>query len=357
MGLLGVGMGPALSGLQIALQRSVSPDADRRRDGHDAAPAPSRRRGRAGAARRRVYRAGDDPAVATGTGVFLVGLHRHPDRGGGADRATAGGGTVARPAAATWRRRRQRERQRLRNRRRMRRPSVKWWRRATTFGGSLIGERVVAAVDHRLQPRDEDLPVAGIAEPDRGEPRAAGGRAVVASDHRDVAGNAQAGLGERLDRAQRELVVEGVQGGRALREHGRQRAADLARRAHGVHRQDRRPVLGGATLAPRAGARPRSRRTPAPRGRRRRSNGGRARSDGRPRSHRPATGRRRSWRRGRAAPGRSPAGRACRSPAARRRARAGGPHRARRARPAARDRRRARSSCCRLPCLKCTSGV
>ena len=48
MGLMGLGIGPALSGLQIALQRSVRAGADRRRDGHAPAAAPGRRRRRVG---------------------------------------------------------------------------------------------------------------------------------------------------------------------------------------------------------------------------------------------------------------------------------------------------------------------
>ena len=48
MALMGLGIGPALSGLQIALHALGAAGADRRRDGHAAAPAPGRRRGRAG---------------------------------------------------------------------------------------------------------------------------------------------------------------------------------------------------------------------------------------------------------------------------------------------------------------------
>ena len=74
MGLMGLGIGPALSGLQIALQRSVRPAADRRRDGHAPAPAPGRRRGRAGERGDRLPRGRTIPAVATGMGVLTIGL-------------------------------------------------------------------------------------------------------------------------------------------------------------------------------------------------------------------------------------------------------------------------------------------
>jgi hypothetical protein len=73
MGLMGVGMGPALSGLQIALQRSVRPEQI---GGAMGTLLLLRQVGGAVAlaSAETVYRAGDDPAVATGTGVFVVGL-------------------------------------------------------------------------------------------------------------------------------------------------------------------------------------------------------------------------------------------------------------------------------------------
>ncbi len=73
MGLMGVGMGPALSGLQIALQRSVRPEQI---GGAMGTLLLLRQVGGAVAlaSAETVYRAGHDPAVATGTGVFTVGL-------------------------------------------------------------------------------------------------------------------------------------------------------------------------------------------------------------------------------------------------------------------------------------------
>ena len=72
MGLMGVGMGPALSGLQIALQRSVRPEQI---GGAMGTLLLLRQVGGAVAlaSAETVYRAGDDPAVATGTGVFTSG--------------------------------------------------------------------------------------------------------------------------------------------------------------------------------------------------------------------------------------------------------------------------------------------
>jgi EmrB/QacA subfamily drug resistance transporter len=73
MGLLGVGVGPSLSGLQIALQRTVAPQ--------DIGAAMGtllllRQTGGAIAlaAAETVYAAGHDPARATGTAVFVVAL-------------------------------------------------------------------------------------------------------------------------------------------------------------------------------------------------------------------------------------------------------------------------------------------
>ena len=73
MGLMGVGMGPALSGLQIALQRSVRPEQI---GGAMGTLLLLRQVGGAVAlaSAETVYRAGDDPAVATGMGVFTIGL-------------------------------------------------------------------------------------------------------------------------------------------------------------------------------------------------------------------------------------------------------------------------------------------
>lgn len=73
MGLMGVGMGPALSGLQIALQRTVSPA---QMGGAMGTLLLLRQVGGAVAlaSAETVYRTGHDPAVATGTGVFAIGL-------------------------------------------------------------------------------------------------------------------------------------------------------------------------------------------------------------------------------------------------------------------------------------------
>jgi hypothetical protein len=73
MGLIGIGIGPALSGLQIALQRSVSPAQI---GGAMGTLLLLRQVGGAVAlaSAETVYRSGHDPAVATGTGVLTVSL-------------------------------------------------------------------------------------------------------------------------------------------------------------------------------------------------------------------------------------------------------------------------------------------
>ena len=73
MGLMGLGIGPALSGLQIALQRSVRPEQI---GGAMGTLLLLRQVGGAVAlaSAETVYRAGHDPAVATGTGVLTIGL-------------------------------------------------------------------------------------------------------------------------------------------------------------------------------------------------------------------------------------------------------------------------------------------
>jgi hypothetical protein len=70
---MGLGIGPALSGLQIALQRSVAPE---RIGGAMGTLLLLRQVGGAVAlaSAETVYRAGHDPAVATGTGVLTIGL-------------------------------------------------------------------------------------------------------------------------------------------------------------------------------------------------------------------------------------------------------------------------------------------
>jgi EmrB/QacA subfamily drug resistance transporter len=73
MGLIGLGIGPALSGLQIALQRSVSPAQI---GGAMGTLLLLRQVGGAVAlaSAETVYRSGHDPAVATGTGVLIISL-------------------------------------------------------------------------------------------------------------------------------------------------------------------------------------------------------------------------------------------------------------------------------------------
>jgi hypothetical protein len=73
MGLMGLGIGPALSGLQIALQRSVRPAQI---GGAMGTLLLLRQVGGAIAlaSAETVYRAGDDPAISTGTGVLTIGL-------------------------------------------------------------------------------------------------------------------------------------------------------------------------------------------------------------------------------------------------------------------------------------------
>ena len=73
MGLMGLGIGPALSGLQIALQRSVRPAQI---GGAMGTLLLLRQVGGAVAlaSAETVYRAGHDPAVSTGTGVLTIGL-------------------------------------------------------------------------------------------------------------------------------------------------------------------------------------------------------------------------------------------------------------------------------------------
>jgi predicted MFS family arabinose efflux permease len=73
MGLIGLGIGPALSGLQIALQRSVAPAAI---GGAMGTLLLLRQVGGAVAlaSAETVYRSGHDPAVATGTGVLTISL-------------------------------------------------------------------------------------------------------------------------------------------------------------------------------------------------------------------------------------------------------------------------------------------
>ena len=73
MGLMGLGIGPALSGLQIALQRSVRPEQI---GGAMGTLLLLRQVGGAVAlaSAETVYRTGHDPAVATGTGVLTIGL-------------------------------------------------------------------------------------------------------------------------------------------------------------------------------------------------------------------------------------------------------------------------------------------
>jgi EmrB/QacA subfamily drug resistance transporter len=73
MGLIGLGIGPALSGLQIALQRSVAPAQI---GGAMGTLLLLRQVGGAVAlaSAETVYRAGSDPAVATGTGVLTISL-------------------------------------------------------------------------------------------------------------------------------------------------------------------------------------------------------------------------------------------------------------------------------------------
>ena len=73
MGLIGLGIGPALSGLQIALQRSVSPAQI---GGAMGTLLLLRQVGGAVAlaSAETVYRSGHDPAVATGTGVLTISL-------------------------------------------------------------------------------------------------------------------------------------------------------------------------------------------------------------------------------------------------------------------------------------------
>jgi hypothetical protein len=73
MGLMGLGIGPALSGLQIALQRSVLPQQI---GGAMGTLLLLRQVGGAVAlaSAETVYRAGHDPAVSTGTGVLTIGL-------------------------------------------------------------------------------------------------------------------------------------------------------------------------------------------------------------------------------------------------------------------------------------------
>ena len=79
MGLMGLGIGPALSGLQIALQRSVRPEQI---GGAMGTLLLLRQVGGAVAlaSAETVYRAGHDPAVATGTGVLTIGLLGSADR-------------------------------------------------------------------------------------------------------------------------------------------------------------------------------------------------------------------------------------------------------------------------------------
>jgi EmrB/QacA subfamily drug resistance transporter len=73
MALIGLGIGPALSGLQIALQRSVSPPQI---GGAMGTLLLLRQVGGAVAlaSAETVYRSGHDPAVATGTGVLTISL-------------------------------------------------------------------------------------------------------------------------------------------------------------------------------------------------------------------------------------------------------------------------------------------
>jgi EmrB/QacA subfamily drug resistance transporter len=73
MGLIGLGIGPALSGLQIALQRSVAPAQI---GGAMGTLLLLRQVGGAVAlaSAETVYRSGHDPAVATGTGVLTISL-------------------------------------------------------------------------------------------------------------------------------------------------------------------------------------------------------------------------------------------------------------------------------------------
>ena len=78
MALIGLGVGPMLSGLQIALQRTRRAGRDRRGDGHAAAPAPGRRVRRAGGAgdglRRRAARAATGGERHRALSVFAVAL-------------------------------------------------------------------------------------------------------------------------------------------------------------------------------------------------------------------------------------------------------------------------------------------
>jgi EmrB/QacA subfamily drug resistance transporter len=73
MALMGLGIGPALSGLQIALTRTLRPEQI---GGGMGTLLLLRQVGGAIAlaSAETVYRAGDDPAVATGTGVLTIGL-------------------------------------------------------------------------------------------------------------------------------------------------------------------------------------------------------------------------------------------------------------------------------------------
>ena len=97
MGLMGVGMGPALSG---PADRAAALGAPEQIGGAMGTLLLLRQVGGAVAlaSAETVYRAGDDPAVAPAWACFTIGLVGTAIAARGADRAAAGGGAVARAA-------------------------------------------------------------------------------------------------------------------------------------------------------------------------------------------------------------------------------------------------------------------
>ena len=155
----------------------------------------------------------------------------------------------------------------------------------------------LVALDHRVQPRDVDLPAAR-GRPSRIEVSFARRAGVLSSQPITAIPS-----GQRLERGQGELVVEARTARSDARRVRAPSAAAIARRARRVHREDRGAVLGGDGLCALAAGRRRSRRTPARPAAARRSARARARAGARSRPRRRSPGGRRAWRRARAAPG------------------------------------------------------